>query len=55
MSEQDKKSKNFLDKLKHNSPNKDMFESIKDFEEDVYGGKSFKTVRETLTKKEDKK
>ena len=43
----------FLEDLKHNSPNSEMFENVKDFEEDACGGKTFNTMRKE-NKKEKK-
>lgn len=47
----------FLKELANNTPNASQFEDIideenvSDFEEDICGGKSFKTMRETTKKK----
>ena len=49
----DKELNKFLEDLKHNSPNSEMFENVKDFEEDACGGKTFYTMRKE--NKKDKK
>lgn len=43
----DKEIDKFLEEVANNTPHAEQFEEvqIKDFEEDLYGGKSFKSVR----------
>ena len=43
----DKELDKFIEELKDNTPHSEQFEDVKvdDFEEDLLGGKSFKTVR----------
>jgi hypothetical protein len=50
----DKEMEKFINDLSHNSPNSDMFENVKDFEEDACGGKTFETMRKENKKEEDK-
>jgi hypothetical protein len=59
MDKNDKEMQEFIEAIKNNTPNsgqfdKVKFDEVKDFEEDLFGGKSFKEVRNTL-KKENKK
>jgi len=56
---EDKEMQKFIEALKNNTPNSGQFDKVKtnevkDFEEDLFGGKSFKEVRKTLKKENTK-
>ena len=47
-------NKKFLDDLANNTPNESMFDNIKETEEDLVAGKSFKNFKEDLAMKTNK-
>lgn len=57
MTKDKKEFEKFLEDLANNTPNKDQFgknvneKNLDDFEEDLIGGKSFKTLKNSINKK----
>ena len=48
------KKDKFLEEFANNTPHSGQFDEVKDFEEDLQGGKTFASVRKTLNIKKSK-
>jgi hypothetical protein len=61
MSKDNKEIEKFLEDLANNTPNENQFgkivneKNLDEFEEDLMGGKSFKTLKNSINKKRGKK